>query len=116
MSELPLTGLRVIDCATGLAGPRIATSPGAYGRAAAHPRLVLVRCSAFGQTGPYARRPAFATLAEAMSGLASITGEPGGPPLLPPIALADEVAGLVGTWATLAALYWRDARGGRGQV
>ncbi len=81
-----------------------------------NPGLVIVRVTGFGQDGPYAKRPGFATLAEAMSGLASITGEPGGPPLLPPIALADEVTGLVGTWATLAALYWRDARGGTGQV
>jgi crotonobetainyl-CoA:carnitine CoA-transferase CaiB-like acyl-CoA transferase len=83
---------------------------------AANPKLVIVRVTGFGQDGPYAQRPGFATLAEAMSGLASITGEPDGPPLLPPIALADEVAGLVGTWATLAALYHRDARGGTGQV
>jgi len=82
----------------------------------ANPRLVIVRVTGFGQDGPYAKRPGFATLAEAMSGLASITGEPDGPPLLPPIALADEVTGMVGTWATLAALYWRDARDGRGQV
>jgi len=80
------------------------------------PRLVVVRVTGFGQDGPYAGRPGFATLAEAMSGFASITGEPDGPPLLPPVALADEVTGLVGTWAVLAALYWRDARGGRGQI
>jgi formyl-CoA transferase len=79
-------------------------------------KLVIVRVTGFGQDGPYAKRPGFATLAEAMSGIASITGEPGGPPLLPPIALADEVTGLVGTWATLAALYHRDAKGGTGQV
>jgi formyl-CoA transferase len=81
-----------------------------------NPGLVVVRVTGFGQTGPYAPRPGFATLAEAMSGLASITGEPDGPPLLPPVALADEVAGLFGTWAVLAALYWRDAAGGTGQV
>jgi crotonobetainyl-CoA:carnitine CoA-transferase CaiB-like acyl-CoA transferase len=81
-----------------------------------NPKLVVVRVTGFGQDGPYSHRPGFATLAEAMSGFASITGEPDGPPLLPPIALADEVTGLVGTWATMAALYWRDARGGQGQV
>jgi formyl-CoA transferase len=81
-----------------------------------NPNLVFVRVTGFGQDGPYSTRPGFATLAEAMSGLASITGEPDGPPLLPPIALADEVTGLVGTWATLAALYWRDAKGGSGQI
>jgi formyl-CoA transferase len=81
-----------------------------------NPKLVVVRVTGFGQDGPYAGRPGFATLAESMSGLASITGEPDGPPLLPPIALADEVTGLVGTQATLTALYHRDARGGSGQV
>jgi crotonobetainyl-CoA:carnitine CoA-transferase CaiB-like acyl-CoA transferase len=196
MSELPLSGLRVIDCATVVAGPRIAMyladfgadvikvehpergddtrhfgaerdgvsmywklvsrnkrcvtlnlssdegqkiarklfagadvlienfRPGTLERwnlapddlLEDNPRLVVVRVTGFGQDGPYAKRPGFATLAEAMSGLASITGEPGGDPLLPPIALADEVTGMVGTWATLAALYWRDAGGGRGQV
>ncbi|HYZ90958.1 MAG TPA: CoA transferase [Actinomycetota bacterium] len=196
MSELPLSGLRIIDCSTVVAGPRIAMYMADFGadvvkvehpqrgddtrrlgaqkdgvssywkllsRNKRHvtlslsspkgqeiarrlfatadvlienfrpgtlerwnlapddllrdnPRLVIARVTGFGQDGPYARRPGFATLAEAMSGLASITGEPGGPPLLPPIALADEVTGLVGTWAVLAALYWRDARGGTGQV
>ena len=196
MSELPLSDLRVIDCSTVVAGPRIAMYLGDFGADVikiehpvrgddtrhfgaerdgvsmywklvsrnkrcitlnlsdpkgqdiarrlfatadvlienfrpgtlerwnlapddlleANPRLVIVRVTGFGQDGPYAKRPGFATLAEAMSGLASITGEPDGPPLLPPIALADEVTGMVGTWATLAALYWRDARDGRGQV
>ncbi len=196
MSDLPLAGLRVIDCSTVIAGPRIAMYFGDFGAdvikvehpergddtrrfgaqrdgvscywkvvsrnkrcitlnlsdpkgqelarklfATAdvlienfrpgtlerwnlspdsllekNPKLVIVRVTGFGQTGPYAKRPGFATLAEAMSGLASITGEPDGPPVLPPIALADEVTGLVGTWATLAALYWRDAKGGKGQI
>ncbi len=196
MSELPLSGLRIIDCSTVIAGPRIAMYLGDFGAdvikvehpgrgddtrrfgaqrdgvscywkvvsrnkrcitldlsapegqelarklfATAdvlienfrpgtlerwnlapdslledNPKLVIVRVTGFGQTGPYAKRPGFATLAEAMSGLASITGEPDGPPVLPPIALADEVTGLVGTWATLAALYWRDAKGGKGQI
>jgi crotonobetainyl-CoA:carnitine CoA-transferase CaiB-like acyl-CoA transferase len=196
MSELPLSGLRVIDCATVVAGPRIAMYLGDFGADVIkvehpergddtrhfgaerngvsmywklvsrnkrlvtlnlsneegqqvarrlfstadvlienfrpgtlerwnlapdsllkdNPKLVVVRVTGFGQDGPYAKRPGFATLAEAMSGLASITGEPGGDPLLPPIALADEVTGMVGTWATLAALYWRDVRGGSGQI
>ena len=60
-----------------------------------NPELVITRVTGFGQDGPYASRPGFATLAEAMSGLAAINGEPDGPPLLPPIALADEVTGLV---------------------
>lgn len=81
-----------------------------------NPKLVVVRVTGFGQDGPYSGRPGFATLAEAMSGLAGITGEPGGEPLLPPIALADEVAGINGTWATLTALYHRDVHDGPGQV
>ena len=81
-----------------------------------NPKLVIVRVTGFGQDGPYAKRPGFATLAEGMSGLASITGEPDGPPLLPPVALADEVTGLTGTWATMIALYHRDMHDAPGQV
>jgi crotonobetainyl-CoA:carnitine CoA-transferase CaiB-like acyl-CoA transferase len=81
-----------------------------------NPRLVLVRMTGFGQFGPYSRRPGFGTLAESMSGFAHITGEPDGPPTLPPFGLADGVAGLAGTMATMFALYHRDARGGQGQV
>lgn len=72
---------------------------------ASNPRLVITRVSGFGQTGPYAARPGFATLAEAMSGFAAINGEPGGGPLLPPIALTDEVAALVAAFATLVAVH-----------
>jgi crotonobetainyl-CoA:carnitine CoA-transferase CaiB-like acyl-CoA transferase len=56
-----------------------------------NPGLVVLRVTGFGQDGPYASRPGFATLAEAMSGFAAINGEPDGPPLLPPIALTDEI-------------------------
>ncbi|MBI3256648.1 MAG: CoA transferase [Actinobacteria bacterium] len=78
---------------------------------ARNPGLVITRVSGFGQDGPYARRPGFATLAEAMSGFAAINGEPEGAPLLPPIALTDEVTALVGAFATMVALH-----SGRGQV
>lgn len=81
-----------------------------------NPRLVVVRISAFGQTGPNAKRPGFGTLAEAFSGLAEISGYADRPPLLPPIALADQVAGLFGTWSLLAALYHRDVHEGPGQT
>jgi crotonobetainyl-CoA:carnitine CoA-transferase CaiB-like acyl-CoA transferase len=81
-----------------------------------NPGLVLLRVSGFGQTGPYAARPGFGTLAESMSGFVHMNGDPDGPPLLPPIALADEVAALLGAFAVMVALYHRDARGGRGQV
>jgi crotonobetainyl-CoA:carnitine CoA-transferase CaiB-like acyl-CoA transferase len=83
---------------------------------ARNPRLVLLRVSGFGQTGPYRRRPGFGTLAEALSGFVHMTGEPDRPPVLPPIALADEVAALLGAYAVMVALYHRDARGGGGQV
>ncbi|GHE40182.1 CoA transferase [Streptomyces longispororuber] len=82
---------------------------------AANPRLVLARVTGFGQFGPYARRPGFGTLAEAMSGFAAVTGEPDGPPTLPPFGLADSVAGLTTAYAVLTALAARD-RTGRGQV
>jgi crotonobetainyl-CoA:carnitine CoA-transferase CaiB-like acyl-CoA transferase len=81
-----------------------------------NPRLVVVRVTGFGQDGPYAGRPGFGTLAEAMSGFAAITGEPDGPPTLPPFGLADSVAGISGALSAVLALYHRDARGGSGQV
>ncbi len=82
----------------------------------ARPGLVLVRTTGFGQFGPYARRPGFGTLAESMSGFAHITGEPDGPPTLPPFGLADGIAALAGTSAVMFALYHRDVHGGGGQV
>lgn len=68
-------------------------------------RLVITRVTGFGQDGPYASRPGFATIAEAMSGLAALSGEPEGQPLLPPIALTDEVTGLAAAFATMVALH-----------
>ncbi len=72
---------------------------------ARRPALVITRISGFGQDGPYANRPGFATIAEAMSGLAALSGEPDGQPLLPPIALTDEVTGLAAAFATMVALH-----------
>ncbi|MFF2366698.1 CaiB/BaiF CoA transferase family protein [Streptomyces sp. NPDC058122] len=82
---------------------------------AANPRLILARVTAFGQFGPYAHRPGFGTLAEAMSGFAAVTGEPDAPPTLPPFGLADSIAGLTTAYAVLTALRARD-RTGEGQV
>jgi crotonobetainyl-CoA:carnitine CoA-transferase CaiB-like acyl-CoA transferase len=82
---------------------------------AANPRLVLARVTGFGQFGPYAHRPGFGTLAEAMSGFAAITGEPDAPPTLPPFGLADSIAGLATAYAVMTALTARD-RTGEGQV
>jgi crotonobetainyl-CoA:carnitine CoA-transferase CaiB-like acyl-CoA transferase len=81
-----------------------------------NPGVVVLRVTGFGQSGPYAKRRAFGTLAEAMSGLAHQTGESDGPPTLPPFGLADGVAGLTGAYAVMLALYHRDAKGGAGQV
>lgn len=80
-----------------------------------NPRLILVRITGFGQFGPRAHEPAFGTIAEAMSGFAHATGQPDGPPTLPPLALADNIAGLAAAIATLTALHHRD-RTGEGQV
>jgi len=79
---------------------------------AEHPDLIVLRISGFGQTGPYATRPGFGTLIEGMSGFAARNGEAGGPPLLPPLALADMIAGLYGANAVAMALRVRDAGGG----
>ena len=80
-----------------------------------NPGLVILRITGFGQDGPYAGRPGFATMAEAMSGFAAINGEPDGAPLLPPIALTDEVTALAGAFTVMVALRHRD-RTGEGQV
>ena len=80
-----------------------------------NPKLVMVRVTGFGQTGPYKNRPGFGTIAEAFSGFASITGEPDRPPTLPNFGLADGIAAAYGTFATMFALYYRDAKGGDGQ-
>jgi len=80
-----------------------------------NPRLIVARMTGFGQFGPLARQPGFGTLAEAMSGFAAMTGEPDGPPTLPPLALADGIAGLAMSYAVMVALRARE-RTGRGQV
>lgn len=80
-----------------------------------NPDLVMVRVTGFGQTGPYRDRPGFGTLAEAMSGFAYMTGQPDGPPTLPPFGLADAITGLYATAAATFALYWRDTEDGTGQ-
>ena len=72
---------------------------------ARNPKLVIVRVSGFGQDGPYAKRPGFASIAESMAGLAAVSGEPDGPPLLPAIALTDEVTGITAAFAAMVALH-----------
>ena len=80
-----------------------------------NPRLVVLRVSGFGQTGPYSQKPGFATIAEALSGLSSLLGEPDGGPLLPPIALTDEVTALVGSFSAMIAIYHAKLTG-QGQI
>jgi crotonobetainyl-CoA:carnitine CoA-transferase CaiB-like acyl-CoA transferase len=81
-----------------------------------NPKLVIVRISGWGQEGPYRRRPGFGTLVEGLSGFASFNGFPDREPVLPPMYLADTVAGLYGAAAAMIALREAERRGGRGQV
>jgi crotonobetainyl-CoA:carnitine CoA-transferase CaiB-like acyl-CoA transferase len=80
------------------------------------PELVMVRVSGYGQTGPYRERPGFGSVAEAMSGFSDMTGFPDMPPVMPPMTLADCIAGLYAAYGVAIALYHRDARGGTGQM
>lgn len=80
-----------------------------------NPGLVLARVTGFGQFGPYSNRAGFGTIAESMSGFAHVTGQPDGPPTLPPFGLADGIAALATACAILMALRTRDATG-KGQV
>ncbi len=81
-----------------------------------NPKLVLLRISGFGQTGPYRDRPGFGSLVEAMSGFAARNGFPDRAPVLPPLALADMIAGLYGAMAAMIALREVETKGGKGQV
>jgi crotonobetainyl-CoA:carnitine CoA-transferase CaiB-like acyl-CoA transferase len=83
---------------------------------ARNPRLIIVRVSGWGQTGPYAHKPGFGTLVEGMSGFAAKTGFADREPVLPPTALADMVAGLYGAYATMVALREIEGKAGKGQV
>ena len=73
-----------------------------------YPKLIIVRVSGYGQTGPYANQPGFGTLMEAMSGFAEMTGENDGPPTLPQFALADTFAGFYAALSAMFAIYNRD--------
>jgi crotonobetainyl-CoA:carnitine CoA-transferase CaiB-like acyl-CoA transferase len=88
-----------------------------------NPALVILRYSGFGQSGPYKDRPGFGTIAECMSGYIGMTGFSDSPPVLPPVPLADEIAGVFGAMSGMMALYHRDVLGvhpaetaARGQV
>ncbi|MBO4160372.1 CaiB/BaiF CoA transferase family protein [Micromonospora antibiotica] len=81
-----------------------------------NPGLVIARITGFGQTGPYAGRAGFGTLAEAMSGFAHLTGAADGPPSLPAFGLADSICGIAASSAVMMALWHRDRTSGAGQV
>ena len=81
-----------------------------------HPQLVMLHVSGYGRGGPASDRPGVRHTGQAMSGFAQVTGQPDGPPTLPPFMLADGVAAQAATWAVMMALYHRDLRGGTGQL
>ena len=81
-----------------------------------HPKLVMLHVTGYGYGGPATDRPGFGTLAEAMSGFAHVTGQPDGPPTLPPFMLADGVAAMAATYAVMMALYHRDTHDAGGQL
>ncbi|MEO5607977.1 MAG: CoA transferase [Polaromonas sp.] len=81
---------------------------------ACNPRLVYASVSGFGQDGPFAGRPAYDVIVQAMSGLMEATGDPDGPPTLVGEAISDVVAGLFASWSILAALH-QTQRTGQGQ-
>jgi formyl-CoA transferase len=81
-----------------------------------NPKLVVIRISGWGQTGPYRRRPGFGTLVEGISGFASFNGFPDREPVLPPMYMADSYAGLYGAAGAMIALREVEVNGGKGQV
>ncbi len=83
---------------------------------ALNPRLIMLRLSGYGQTGPYADKPGFGLLAEAMGGLRHLTGEPGRVPVRTGVSIGDSIAALHGVLGVMFALYHREAHGGQGQM
>ena len=83
---------------------------------ALNPRLVIVRVSGWGQDGPYREKPGFGSLVEGISTFAAKNGFADRPPVLPPLALADMIAGLYGAMAVMIALREIEQKGGKGQV
>lgn len=80
-----------------------------------NPRLVVLRISGYGQTGPYRDRPGFGVIGEAMGGLRHLSGEPGRPPVRVGVSIGDTLAALHGVIGILMALHERQ-RSGQGQV
>jgi formyl-CoA transferase len=81
-----------------------------------NPRLIMVRLSGYGQTGPYRDRPGFGVVGEAMRGMRYVTGYPDRPPVRLGISIGDSIAALYGVIGAMIALHHRNANGGRGQV
>jgi len=80
------------------------------------PKLIIIRISGWGQDGPYRHKPGFGTLVEAMTGFAAMNGYGDRPPVLPPLAMADMIAGITGAFAATVALREAERDGGKGQV
>ena len=83
---------------------------------ALNPGLIMLRISGYGQTGPYAGKPGFGVIAEAMGGLRHLTAEPGRVPVRVGVSLGDTLAALHGVIGVLTALRHREVHGGQGQV
>ena len=83
---------------------------------AVNPRLIVLRVTGYGQTGPYSSQPGFGTVAEGFSGFSHVVGQEDGPPTLANLPLGDGIAGLTGAFAIMVGLYGRANNGGRGQV
>jgi formyl-CoA transferase len=81
-----------------------------------NPRMIMVRISGWGRSGPGANRPGFGTLVEAATGFAAMNGDANGPPILPSFPLADMTSGLYAANAVMLALYHRDVHNGEGQM
>ncbi|MCF8171597.1 MAG: CoA transferase [Candidatus Methylopumilus sp.] len=82
---------------------------------AINPKLIMLRVSGYGQTGPYKDRPGFGVIGEAMGGLRYLTGEPGRPPVRTGVSIGDTLSGLHGVIGVLLALRHREQQGGVGQ-
>ena len=80
-----------------------------------NPRLVMVRLSGFGQTGPYRDRAGFGAIGESMGGLRYVTGHPDRPPVRVGVSIGDSIAALHGVIGAMMALHHRNMNGGRGQ-
>jgi crotonobetainyl-CoA:carnitine CoA-transferase CaiB-like acyl-CoA transferase len=83
---------------------------------AINPKLIMVRVSGYGQTGPYSERPGFAAIAECMGGLRYVSGFPDRPPVRVGVSLGDTLAGLYGTLGAMMALHHLKVNGGKGQL